>query len=534
MSLRDALSSLKRAFQGNDTRAWRVPGLLYLRWWGDYGARAAYSLGIGLGIASPVSLLVILAAPPGQSLAGIGIATLFVVTVAALVFLSRDLSEELVTLEDDAIRREVRPFLLNPIGRRDRVDRWPYAELRACGLVPAEQLGVKFSLLVVSTAGGDESLIVPHNVAPREVAAWLFSRGVRVEMLKEVPTSARPVARVTPRGNRIATMLAALGLVCALGGLVARPFVHGTGRKLDPRAVAAALQAAPEVRPAREWTVPGGAGVVQAALSDDGQWLWTETTKSEGLLWSVRQPEPVGKTSLPAAAKRRVLFAADARFIVVADRDVTVWQRESLQAGQQFTLEEVPDHVTLDRQGRDLLVTTMTQVRAYALETGQPRPPIAVPLGAVIDAAPTVDGKELFIVQQPRIVRVRLDERRAEEWLVYGRKNPVYLFGSIAANGRWAALVGAAGTDVYDLTGRKLSQSLGSGPMHAVPQISPDGRRLIHAALEGIGIWDVASRRAIGRGRFVTSTDLAFCGDGSRFVAFSRRSPRVALWDVPP
>ena len=57
-------TKLRRARGGSDPRHWRVPGLLEMQLRGDYAARAAFS--VGIGIAGPVAGLMLAIAPPDQ------------------------------------------------------------------------------------------------------------------------------------------------------------------------------------------------------------------------------------------------------------------------------------------------------------------------------------------------------------------------------------------------------------------------------------------------------------------------------------
>ncbi len=527
-------TKVRRALGGSDPRHWRVPGLLEMQLRGDYGTRAAFSAGVGIGIAGPLAGLMLAIAPPDQIGMAVLLSLLFVLTMSALVFMYKDAATIIISLEDDGLRRRYKPMFVNLFGWRSRNEFWAYGSIRSCGIVPSDQLKRKYSLIVVAVPDQTFTVIVPQTIDIKQVAEFLATQCSQVKAIQQIPPEARPLPSIGRRGMTVSVVLAGTGILLSVIGSAARLAIYSEGAKMDSAAVAAALEATPEGTALREYQVPGKSGVSQAKISPDGRWIWTLTSGKKHLVWNDQQTKPVGELQIPSAYKVHARFSPDSRrLIVAADLEVHVWQLEPLQRQHQFSAQATPDHVAVSADGQRLIVVSTMAVRQYDLATGEAAKAMPITLGAVVDSTVSADGTRLIIAQQSRIISVRLADGAEEELVAYQSPNSVHLGGRLAPGGRWAAMQGKQGTVLYDLDQRKRAETIAAGPMYANPVLSPDGTWLAIGTLQGIGVWDTASKKPLVRYTLNKSTSLDLSDDGQNLLGYASRSPKLVVWKIP-
>ncbi len=527
-------TKVRRTLGGSDPRHWRVPGFLEMRLRGDHARRAVFSIGVGFGIAGPLAGIMLAIAPPDQIGMAVLLSVLLAVAMSGFVFMMKDAAAFIISLEEDGLRRRYKPMLLNLFGWRDRDEFWAYDSMRSCGIVPLGQFNGKYSVIVIAVPDQTFTVIVPSKIDIKEVAAFLAAQCPQVKAIQQIPPQARPQPSVGSRGMVVSAVMAGAGILLALIGSVARLAIYNDGGKMDSAAVAATVKAAPEGASLRECLVSDKDGVKQAKISPDGRWVWAYTSGKNHLVWNDQQTDPVGELEIPAANGNHFSFTPDSqRLIVVADRDVHVWQLEPLQQQHQFSVEAAPDHVAVTADGQQLIVVTMSSIRLYDLETGQPNQAMPITLGAVVDATVSADGNRLIIAQQPRILSVRLDNGAVEELIAYQAPSRAHLQGRLGPGGRWAAMQSKQGTVLYDLDNRQRAATVAAGPMYANPVISPDGTRLAIGTMQGVGVWDTVKKKPVVRFALSNSTMLDLSDNGKCLLGYASRLPKLVVWEMP-
>ncbi len=449
----------RRALGGSDPRHWRVPGFLAMRLRNDHGKRAWWATGVGLCGGGVFAAILLALSPPDELGKAWLLSIAMVAAFWALAFMYQDAVEIIISLEDEGLRRQIKPMLMNPFGRRDRNEFWRYDAIRDCGVVTAEHLAGKYSVLVIVLKAQALAFIIPIKIDVQQVAEFLASQRLRVKTLKRIPPHAMPAPSVTPRGTRTAAILASVGVALfAVGGL-ARLVIYSEAPKRDRAAVAKAVENAPLGRVLRECLAPQEQGVTQAAISPDGKWIWALTKTKRQLVWNDQQTEPQDALQMPTTDKCRALFSADRqRLVLVAGNRCHVWSLSPLQQEQEWELQETPDHAALSADGARLIVATMSAVRRYELATGMAEPAIPITIGAIVDTTLTDDDQSLIIAQHPRIQQVHLESGAVEELIKYAAPHPAHLLGTLSAGGKWAAMQAKQGTVLYDLAARSQGE----------------------------------------------------------------------------
>lgn len=524
-------TKIRRAMGGNDPRHWRVPGFVEMRLRGDHWRRAAFACGIGLGITGPLAAVLLAVAPLDEVGWAVLLSIGMVFAIGLLVFMYKDVVEITISLEDDGLRRKIKPFLVNRLGWRNRDEFWTYDSMGECGIVPADQLGRKYSMIVIVVPDQTLALFVPRKVDIKQVAAFLASQHRQVKALSQIPSEARPQPSVGRRGMITAAVMAGAGVLLSVMGGVARLAIHSDGGEVDTASVEAAVKAAPEGVAVREYQGVGKGGVNQARISPDGKWVWAFTKGKQHLVWNDQQAEPVGELEIPSSYEYHVAFTPDSqRLIVVAGLECHVWQLDPLQREQHFPLDRSPEHLAVTADGQRLIVATISDIRLYDLNTGQVGASMPITSGAIVDTGLSTDGNSLVVVQHSRILSVRLDNGAVEELVAY---QGVHLNGTLAAGGKWAAVPDKQGAILYDLTARRRASTIASGTITTVPTISADGAWLAHATMYGVGVWDTKAKKAVTRFMLNKSTRLDLSDNGRYLLGFSYRSPKLLVWEMP-
>jgi hypothetical protein len=529
-------TKVRRAMGGSDPRHWRVPGFLEMHLRGDHGRRVLFAMGVGVGIAAPLAAFMLAIAPPDEVLKAILLGVLFALAVGALAFMYQDGVQIIISLQDDGLRRQYRPMLINPLGWRDRDEFWSYDSMRGCAIVPLDQLNGKYSLLAIVVPDQTLAIIVPRRVDIKQVASFLASQNLQVKAVKELPSQARPQPSVGRRGMVRSAILAIVGVLLIAAGGVARLAIYGEDQEMDPAAVAAAVEAAPEGTVVRECLGVDQGGVKQARIAPDGSWIWALSRGKEGShqVWNDQQAEPIGSLDLPAAYACHAAFTPDSRYLVITtDREAFVWQLEPLEQTQQFSLEVTPDDIAITADGSQLIATMISSVRSYDLATGQSAAAMPITSGALVDTELSADGGSLIVAQQQRVLRVELDGGAVEELLAYPSPQRVHLSGRLAPGGTWAAMQSKLGTVLYDLTARNKVSIIAAGPMSNRPVISSDGRRMALGTRSGVGVWDTTAKTPLVRLVLNSSTQVDLSSDGRTLLGYSYRAAKMVVWEMP-
>lgn len=516
---------------GSDPRYWRVPGLVAMRLRGDHFRRAVFACGIGLGIAGPIAAVMLAIAPPEDLGWAAWLSLGLLLALGPTVFLYKDSVEIIISLEDDGLRRRIKPFFLNRFGWRNREEFWTYDSMGECGILPTRQLGRKYSLLVVAVPEQSLALIVPRRVGIEQVTAFLAGQQLQVKPIRQIPPEARPQPSVGRPGMITAAVMACAGVLLAASGIVARMAIYGDRVKVDMAAVETSVNAAPQGVAVREYEGVGTRGVSQARISPDGKRVWAFTKGNQHLVWDDQQSEPIGNLEIPSSQKYYVVFTPDSqRLIVVAGLEFDVWQLDPLQREHRFPLDQSPGHVAVTIDGRWLIVTTISGIRMYELTTGQAGETVPITSGAIVDTGLSADGNHLIVVQHSRILSVGLNKDGLEELVTFPG---VHLRGRLAGGGQWAAMSAPQGTVVYDLNAGRHAVTVSSGAMFSEPTISPDGARLAHATRVGVGVWDTSTKKAVARFMLDKTTKLELSDNGQYLLGFSYRSPKLIVWEMP-
>jgi hypothetical protein len=495
--------------------------------------RAAFGLLVGIAVGGPFLAILLAAAPPGHVGKAALLGGLMILATGGIAFLWEDAVDATVALEDGGIRRRTKPLFFNLFGMRTRNDFWDYRAIAGCGFAPDRRLGDDYAALVVALTDRADTLAVPRKVHVDQVAAFLTSKGVRVQTLAEVPPHALPRPSVGGRGLAIGGGLAVASMLLAAAGGLSRGWIHGERDPFDAGAVREMLLAAPAQAPLREFTgIEGGAST--ARISPDGRRVWARSAASGAqAIWGADQEAPVSQAPLPAASKHLAAFTPDSqRLVVVADQEAQVWQLEPPELVATHRLEQTPDAIVVTIDGTALVCVTMIELQIHNLSTGELISRIPITLGAAVSAGLSADGTTIVIVQQPRIIAVPLQGGAVEERIPFVEPNPNYFFGGLGEGAEWAALQTSGGTDLFDVTAGQLRTTLPTGPAYVVPVVRGDGARLFVPAPEGIGVWDVASAKVAVRLTGSATSYISASADGRRVIGYRSDVPKISLWEL--
>jgi hypothetical protein len=204
--------------------SWQEPAGYRVALKGDWLPRLLLAVGIGC---VPMALLLVLFAinvnPPHPAFSLIGF--LIGATMAGLVlFRGEATAAGSVRICQEGIIRKRQFTPLVPVHFGFEEANWPYDAFTRAILVPGQQIGQSFSVLLLTDERNIEIVGVPGKISPHELAQTLAGRGVRVEagaFLPEMYTRplAWPIAGVA---GGLGLMLAVFSLgfygVKALGG----------------------------------------------------------------------------------------------------------------------------------------------------------------------------------------------------------------------------------------------------------------------------------------------------------------------------
>ena len=523
----------KRAMGVSDPTYWRQPGYLRLRLVKDWLPRLIYSTGIGMIVGGVFLSILIIAAPPGELWWGILLGLLMVAVTAMFLFVVRDTEEVIITLDDEAVHRETNPMLANPFGFRDREESWFFANISGCGIVPSETLGGQYSLLVIHTQESMITLGIPRQLEWRSVVAELTARGLKVQQLNELPAQAVPDKSISKKHLITALVMGCLGLIFTCSGVVGRLFVHPTVKRVDQAAVKKVVDKVNLGVTIREFTTAGNGGINQAKISPDGKWVWGLTAKGKKhLLWNDAQDKPHGELTIPEARDYLCVFTPDnSRVVVRADREVYVWRLQPLEQLNQFTRSEIANALAISQDGTKLIVSSISQLRVYDLQSGELVSDWKPTIGAITDAALSGDGNQVIVAQHSRIISTNLADGVSNELVKFRKPNAAYLFGSLSAGGRWAAMKGRSGIDVFDLSRKKRQTTIRAGMAASNPHITSDGKKVASVYLGGAAVWDVNNGKPAVRFEATSRVRIDLSAGSPRLVGYARNKSKVYLWE---
>ena len=186
MGLRDILTmeigGRKASFR------WNEPACYRLRLRGDLWLRLALALA---GWAAATGVLLVLFAinvnPPGIALAA-GLGLVFGLGPAVLLlFLGESHVSGRVRIDDDGIHRHRTYAALTLTGIWSESSDWPWAAIERCVIVPGEEIGRSFSILLLSVGGDSEPVAVPRRISLKSLAKHCSARGVSVAHGAKLP-----------------------------------------------------------------------------------------------------------------------------------------------------------------------------------------------------------------------------------------------------------------------------------------------------------------------------------------------------------
>ncbi len=198
---------------GSAAFRWKEPLLFRIRIRGDVLQRLAIMLAVwGLATGVFLVLFAINVKPPGIPLAlGLGAAFGLGPAWIATFFLHGHTSGR-VTVGNEGLRRQ-RHYASFSAQWMEWMD-WPYDSIRRCVIVPGENSGHPFSVMLVSDGDDREIVAAPSSIDLVKLEKHLASRGVAVTHGKAIPQEfTKPVAPV------IVIVIAAIGAVAFVAGL---------------------------------------------------------------------------------------------------------------------------------------------------------------------------------------------------------------------------------------------------------------------------------------------------------------------------
>jgi WD40 repeat protein len=244
----------------------------------------------------------------------------------------------------------------------------------------------------------------------------------------------------------------------------------------------------------------GGRRAVGAAISPDGRTLAATDRQGRLQFWDLRDRRPAGGAVYAHAYEAQaVTFSGDGRWLVTGGFDpiVHLWDARSHRLRNTLDISEAAD-LSLNPQGTLLAVTLNQKNFSGGLEV------VSVPDLKVVRQVPASLGT---------VGRFTPDGRS----LIYGdREGRVWIYDTRSWKPRGRPL---------DLT----------SPVQTA-DVSPDGRTLATTSVDGkVGLWDLASRRAIGSDPPGTAGDLVGAGfiDGGRQLVVLHDRGGFA-WDLRP
>ncbi|MCY2966811.1 MAG: hypothetical protein NT069_24805 [Planctomycetota bacterium] len=214
------------------------------------------------------------------------------------------------------------------------------------------------------------------------------------------------------------------------------------------------------------------------------------------------------------------------------DREAHVWQLDPLESVRQFSLKENPDAITLSLDGRELVVVTMTSVRTYSLESGQPvAEHVNLPPNAVLGAAMTEDGGSVRVICQPRILDVQLKNGTVTELVAFTKPQGVYFYASLSHGAKFAVAQGNAGIEHFDLDSTTQSR-LVAGLGFIRPVVTRDGGLVAAPYLNGNGVWDTSTGKPLVKYADAPPAQLVLSADDRRLLGWSLSTANLKLWEM--
>ncbi|MGZ6672812.1 MAG: nSTAND1 domain-containing NTPase, partial [Solirubrobacteraceae bacterium] len=284
-----------------------------------------------------------------------------------------------------------------------------------------------------------------------------------------------------------------------------------------------------------------GGSITAAQFTPDGRSLVTTSDDGDAMRWDVRAGAPAETFSGHASGVTALQLSADGRTLYTAglDGSVIVWDVAGTRRLGRPIEAGAPNRTqaALSSDGRRLAIGQRDgKVSVVDLATpGRRRTFPVVPGSGPVTGIRFVPGGPMLIVIGPgqSASLVDTDSGRVVRTLGIPDSNGLVddRTPGVSADGRLAATLGVVGKDTIEVRLWRLTsgQLLGGQPMRVDrltldAQLSPDGRRLLTAAVIGTGggavtEWDVSSRRALRELRFAQVPRFArFSPDGRLFA----------------
>ncbi|MFL5340624.1 MAG: WD40 repeat domain-containing protein [Gemmataceae bacterium] len=343
------------------------------------------------------------------------------------------------------------------------------------------------------------------------------------------------------------------------------PVYSADGRRLASHSRSAVLLAdVASGRPVHPELINGGhtAEVIGVAVSPDGKLIATNSFDSEIRVWSVESGRPLSRVRAPWGNDQRIAFLPDSRsFITVAEDYVTpvVYEAASGRELRRFA-------VTAEMAKEDMTGDVQLSADGKTLTTASRPARGGKPYSVRWDVASGRVTERTEVAANIRMLLENADGAYSPDgrWLVqYGTATCTGLSGSVQiippAESGWTLpkfsddgrLVTLSRTprretsDDWDRSSVVVFDLAAMAPIGEVPfkgrvlrhAQSPDGRRLAVVGLEETIVWDLLSKKAVGRFRaegFIGySPALAFTPDGRRLIT-GHDDCTALVWEVPP
>jgi hypothetical protein len=183
---------------------WREPFAFRIRLRGDFPARVLIIAGswlIGTGL---LFVLLWLTQNPATHLTVFGLGLIPGLCTLAGMIMMRSQASGGVDLHKDEIRRSTISYAV--VAMRTTDERWELAGIESCTIVPGEEIGQSFAVMILRGDEFEDLIAIPRKTSARQVAKFLHDQGVELKKGTRLPKSA-----TSPIPNTIGAVLVLVG-----------------------------------------------------------------------------------------------------------------------------------------------------------------------------------------------------------------------------------------------------------------------------------------------------------------------------------